>query len=85
MPFIYTPSIFGFAGALREYGHARDLDPLGVDSYYLQGLVQLKIGDSQGAFEALRRAQFLQPDFWPASFLLAGLHDGGIRPSGGRG
>lgn len=63
-----------FDGALSCYEKARSFDALSSEIYYLQGVVYRKLGDIQRAAHVLRQALFLDPTFWSASFLLAGLH-----------
>lgn len=60
--------------ALNAYEAASLLDPLMPEIHYFQGLVFRKTGDLEQAERALRRALFLEPRFWPASFLLAGIY-----------
>lgn len=62
-----------FDEALQAYGEAQRLDPILAEVHYLLGLTYRKLGDLERAAHSLRSALFLDPSFWPASFLLAGV------------
>ncbi len=64
-----------FDGALEAYVEAQRHSPLRADIHYASGVVYRKAGDLERALMSLRRALFLQPDYWPASFLIAGVYD----------
>jgi len=64
-----------FDGALEAYVDAQRHGPLRADIHYATGVVHRKVGDLERAQMALRRALFLQPDYWPASFLIAGVYE----------
>lgn len=64
-----------FEKALEQYVKAQEREPLWPEPHYLQGVAWRKMGDLDGAVRALRRALFLEPRYWPASFLLAGVYD----------
>jgi chemotaxis protein methyltransferase CheR len=63
-----------FDEALESYEIAHDINPLQPEVHYFQGLVFRKVGDLERAINAFRRALFLEPQFWCASFLLAGSY-----------
>ena len=60
-----------FAGASREYESVAAESPLMAEVHCLLGLLHRKHGDLAAAKAALRRALFLDADFWPAAYLLA--------------
>ncbi len=60
--------------ALEAYQTGQALMPLSPEAHYLMGLVHKKTGARGPAIQALRRALFLEPGFWPAAFHLAGLY-----------
>ena len=64
-----------FEAAERLLDDALRLDPTAPEPYYYLGLLRRKQGRHREAAEALRRAHLLAPDFWPASFLIAGAWD----------
>ena len=70
-----------FDKALEAYTIAQRLNPLRADVHYAAGVVHRKLGDLDLAQMALRRALFLQPDYWPASYLIAGVYDRLGRPA----
>jgi len=61
-----------FEGALEKYVRAGEIDFLLCEVHYFQGLAHRKRSDWKSAADALRRALFLAPTFWQASYLLAG-------------
>lgn len=63
-----------FEEALAAYREAQDRAPLLAEIHHLQGVVYRKLNDLERATHALRQALFLQPGFWCASFLLAGVY-----------
>jgi tetratricopeptide (TPR) repeat protein len=63
-----------FDAARAAYREARQRQPLMPEVYYLQGVVLRKLGLLERAEEAFRQALFLQPDFWCAALMLAGIH-----------
>lgn len=63
-----------FNEALEAYDAAHDIDPLLPETHYFQGLLFRKLGEHERAINAFRRAVFLEPSFWSASFLLAGTY-----------
>jgi chemotaxis protein methyltransferase CheR len=63
-----------FDAAHDAYREARQRQPLLAEVHYLQGVVLRKLGRLDLAEGAFRHALFLQPDFWCASFMLAGIH-----------
>ena len=70
-----------FDNALEAYTQAQARGPLWAEIHYFQGLVHRKLNNLEQAEQALRRALFLEPDYWPASYLLAGIFDRQGRPS----
>ncbi len=64
-----------FLAALEAYAGAQKLAPLSAEVHTLMGLVYRKLGDLGAAEAALRQALFLEPDFWPAAYLLAGVYE----------
>ncbi len=64
-----------FSPALDAYRRAGEIDPLLCEVHYFEGLVHRKTGDWRQAADALRRALFLAPTFWQASYLLAGAYE----------
>jgi chemotaxis protein methyltransferase CheR len=60
-----------FAAALREYESVAVEAPLMAEVHCLLGLLHRKHGDLGAAKASLRRALFLDADFWPAAYLLA--------------
>lgn len=62
-----------FQRAQIRYAVCEELAPHMAEVHYLAGVLLRKRGRHDAAARALRRALFLDPDFWPASFLLAGL------------
>lgn len=62
-----------FEEALSGYKESQDRAPLLPEVHFLQGVVFRKLGDLEPALHAFRRALFLDPDFWCASFFLAGV------------
>jgi chemotaxis protein methyltransferase CheR len=69
-----------FEEALAAYREAQDRAPLLAEIHHLMGVVYRKLNDLERASHALRQALFLQPGFWCASFLLAGVHSRLDRP-----
>jgi chemotaxis protein methyltransferase CheR len=63
-----------FERAAQTLSEAHALDPLRPEVHYLAGVLHRKLGNLTDAEAALRRALFLCPELWPASFLLAGVH-----------
>ncbi len=49
----------------------QEAEPLRAEIYYYQALVCRRAGDDAGYERALRQSLFLDPEFWPAEFLLA--------------
>lgn len=66
-------SAHDYAGALEDYGQALEQDPLLAETHYLHGLVLRKLGELERSAHAFRQALFLQPELWPARFMLAGV------------
>ncbi|MBW2254633.1 MAG: tetratricopeptide repeat protein [Deltaproteobacteria bacterium] len=66
--------VHAFEQALHAYGEAQKRDPLLPEVHYFLGMTYRKLGDLQRAAHSLRSTLFLDPGFWPASFLLAGVH-----------
>lgn len=64
-----------FITASRRYEEATTLAELEPESHFFRGLVHLKLGHWAAARESLRRSTFLQPEFWPAWLLSAGVHE----------
>jgi Flp pilus assembly protein TadD len=64
-----------FEGARRHYDQVVAEQPLLGEVHYLLGLVHRKLGDYTAAKDRLGRALFLEPDFWPAAYLLASCLD----------
>lgn len=64
-----------FEDALAHYEDAVRLEDLDAEAHFFVGLARIKLGDRAGALLALRRALFLEPNLWPASLLLAGVHE----------
>jgi chemotaxis protein methyltransferase CheR len=60
-----------FEAARRHYERVAAEHPLLAEVHYLLGLVHRKLGDYAAAKDMLGRALFLDPDFWPAAYLLA--------------
>ncbi len=63
-----------FDEALGAYENARRRNPLLPEIHYLQGVVYRKLGDVTRAIHAFRQTLFLDPSFWSASFMLAGVY-----------
>ena len=63
-----------FDAALEHYQQASEIDPLLCEAHYFLGLVHRKRAEWRQAVAALRRALFLTPTFWQASYLLAGAY-----------
>lgn len=63
-----------FEAALAAYQKAQQADPLLPEAHYLQGIIFRKMGDLERAVHAFRRALFLEPRFWHASYMLAGVY-----------
>lgn len=63
-----------FEQALATYQRAQSHAPLLPEVHYFQGIAYRKLGDVERAIHAFRQALFLQPDFWCASFMLAGIY-----------
>jgi chemotaxis protein methyltransferase CheR len=61
-----------FDGALARYTRATEIDSLLSEGHYFVGVVHRKRGRWREAAEALRRALFLTPTFWQASYMLSG-------------
>jgi chemotaxis protein methyltransferase CheR len=59
--------------AAEAYANAHRLDPLLAETHYLMGLLQRKTRQLDLAAWSLRQALFLDPGFWPASFLHASV------------
>jgi chemotaxis protein methyltransferase CheR len=64
-----------FEEAAASYDRAHQLAPLLPEIHYLQGLVYRKLGDMQRSLQGFRRALFLEPGFWCAAYMLAGVYD----------
>lgn len=64
-----------FNAALEAYAAAQADNPLMAEVHYLQGVVYRKLTEWEKAADSLRRTMFLEPEFWPASYLLAGVYD----------
>ena len=63
-----------FNDALDAYLKAQEHAPLLPEGHYFQGVVHRKVGELDLSEQSLRRALFLSPNFWPASFMLAGIY-----------
>ncbi len=63
-----------FDDALEAYSQAQALNPLLPEVHFCEGVVHRKGSALPQAVAAFRRALFLDPSFWPASFLLAGVY-----------
>ena len=61
--------------ALRSLDEAARCEPLRGEICYWRALAQRRLGQGEKARDELRRAFFLDPQLWPAAFLLAGLHE----------
>lgn len=61
--------------ALEAYVEAQRAAALLAEPHFLQGVVYRKQGEIERAEAALRRALFLDPEYWPASYLLAGVYE----------
>lgn len=70
-----------FSEALDAYQRAQEDAPLLAEAHYFQGVVHRKMGELPLAEQSFRRALFLSPHFWPASFMLAGIYERQNRPS----
>jgi chemotaxis methyl-accepting protein methylase len=57
-------------GARSCYQSVADKEPLVAEAHYFVGVLERRCQRLQEAFEALRRAVFLEPRFWAASYLL---------------
>ena len=56
-----------------------------AEVHYLLGVLHKKVGDAASAERCLRRTLFLNEDFWPATWLLAGVVESrGARDQGRR-
>lgn len=64
-----------FEEALASYQQAQQRHALDPEVHYLTGVALRKLQDWEAAVDAFRRALFLEPTYWPAAFLLAGLVD----------
>lgn len=64
-----------FDDALNHYRQALDNDTLNPALHFYIGVVHRKRGALDDAESALRNALFLNPDYWPAAFLLAGVYE----------
>jgi chemotaxis protein methyltransferase CheR len=64
-----------FERALDAYDKAQGDAPLWPEVHYFQGVTYRKLGNLEASEATLRRALFLCPQFWPASFLLAGIYE----------
>lgn len=62
-----------FEAASRAYEAAHTADPLNAEVHFLRAVLLRRLGAIEEAVESCRRALFLSPDLWPASFLLASL------------
>jgi chemotaxis protein methyltransferase CheR len=62
-----------FDRAMEAYEQAQQGEPLLPEVHYLKGVLFRKEGEHERALFALRTALFLEPRFWCASFLLAGV------------
>lgn len=74
-------SAHDFEHALECYNEAQANAPLSAESHYFLGVLYRKVGSLEQAEQALRQALFLEPEFWPASFMLAGIYERQARPS----
>jgi chemotaxis protein methyltransferase CheR len=63
----------GAAFAERACSRALELAPLSIELHYLQGVLLLELGDTEGAVSALRRALYLDGDLAIAHFTLGSL------------
>lgn len=63
-----------FDDALSAYENAKGRAPLLPEIHYLQGVVYRKLGDLTRSIHAFRHALFLNPQFWCAAFMLAGVY-----------
>jgi chemotaxis protein methyltransferase CheR len=63
-----------FEAALAVYEKVQACAPLMPEVHYFQGVIFLKLADLERAVHAFRHTLFLQPSFWCASFLLAGVY-----------
>lgn len=63
-----------FDEALSAYENARGRAPLLPEIHYLQGVVYRKLGNLTRSIHAFRQALFLNPRFWCAAFMLAGVY-----------
>ncbi len=63
-----------FLLALESFEKAQDLEPLLPDVHFFPGLIYRKQNNLERAKQTFRRVLFLNPEFWPASFLLGGTY-----------
>lgn len=59
-----------FAEAQAEYEAALEVDDCVAEAHFFLGLVLRKTRQSEAAIASFRRAVFLEPEFWSATFLL---------------
>lgn len=62
-----------FEESLSCYRRVQQQQTDNKESYYFEGVTLRKMDQWNEAEKAFRRALFLDPEFWPASFLLAGV------------
>lgn len=62
-----------FQAAERAYTQASALEPLMAEVRYLRGVCWRKQNRWDEALRCLRQCLFLDPKFWPAAFMLAGV------------
>jgi chemotaxis protein methyltransferase CheR len=63
----------GAVPAERACSRALEREPLSVELHYLQGILLLELGDTEGAVSAVRRALYLDADLAIAHFTLGSL------------
>lgn len=63
----------GAVPAERACSRALEREPLSVELHYLQGILLLELGDTEGAVSAMRRALYLDADLAIAHFTLGAL------------
>ena len=61
--------------ALDDFTAAIGLQPDWPEIHYLLGVLHRKTGDLESSRRALRRALYLEDQFWPAAWLLSGMLD----------
>ena len=66
--------------AAADYARAEHLAPTSFELHFLWGTLHRRLGAWEQAVASLRRALFLDPDLWPAWFLLAGALERAGRP-----